>query len=228
LDDLSLPGGYSASVWWPSLGRPWPSGASDLRTRVRFAFRYILDCAGLFSNREVGALCIHYGDRLVHYSGFTPRYWRFPFLPDQDLQIGDTWTDPAHRGKGLAAYALEQILEIKQKLGRGFWYVVAKNNFPSIRVVEKAGFSLIAIGDWNKPFGIKLLGSYVMEVATDEVSPATPVIQVEAIEAPLEVPSAPILLPALIPSIEPVLTACIEPAVPAVSVGDSMPKRTAA
>ncbi len=170
LDYLSLAFGYSASVWWPSPGKPWPSGVSSFRTRARFAFRCFLDCARLFANREVGAVCIYYADRLVHYSGFTPRYWRFPFLSDKDLQIGDTWTDPTHRGKGLASYALQEIMDIKQTRGRRFWYVVGDDNLPSIRVVEKADFKLVGVGDWRRPWGIKLLGSYVLEGADAESS----------------------------------------------------------
>jgi len=71
---LRLPVGYFTSIWWPSPGKLWPSGVSSFRTRVRFAFRCFLDCARVFANREVGAVCIYYADRLVHYSGFTPRY----------------------------------------------------------------------------------------------------------------------------------------------------------
>jgi GNAT superfamily N-acetyltransferase len=148
----------------------------------------------MFSNREVGALCIHHGHRLVHYSGFTPRYWRFPFLIDRDLQIGDTWTDPSHRGKGLASYALEEIMEIKQAPGREFWYVVGDTNFPSIRVVERAGFGLVGFGGWRKPWGIKLLGSYVMDLANGELLPVMPDAEVGTVPATIEVPLA--LVPA--------------------------------
>jgi GNAT superfamily N-acetyltransferase len=172
--------------------------------RARFAFRYLLDYAGLFSNREAGTLCIHYGNRLVHYSGFTPRYWRFPFLADQDLQIGDTWTDPAHRGKGLAGYALEEIMEIKQAPGRGFWYVVEDKNAPSIRVVERAGFELLGIGTWRKPWGIKLLGSYFIDAGGRVSRPAAAEALVETVAAPNA-----------------------EPAMTAAYIADSMPKRSA-
>jgi RimJ/RimL family protein N-acetyltransferase len=98
----------------------------------------------------------------VHYSAFTPRYWRFPFLRDGDLQIGDTWTEFSHRGRGIALFALLEIIRINRKPGRTFWYVVNELNAPSIRVVEKAAFSLVEKGTFVVPFGIKLLGSYVM------------------------------------------------------------------
>lgn len=170
MDRMSLPFGYSVSMWWPSRRHPWPPGLDNLRSRARFAFRYVLDSLGSFANREVGAVCIFYADRLVHYSGFTPRYWRFPFLADDDLQIGDTWTAPDHRGRGLAGYALHEILDMKQGRGRGLWYVVGDNNPASIRVVERAAFELAGVGHWRLPWGIKLLGSYVMNAAPDEMS----------------------------------------------------------
>jgi RimJ/RimL family protein N-acetyltransferase len=155
-----LPAGYRFSFWWPSAKQPWPRNACDNRMRARFFFRYLLHAARLFSGRGCGAICMYRGDDLVHYSGFTPGYWRFPFLPDQDLQIGDTWTDPAHRGRGLAQFAVSQILWLMRRPGRQFWYVVATANAPSIQVAEKSGFALAGEGPWRRPFGIKLLGYY--------------------------------------------------------------------
>jgi RimJ/RimL family protein N-acetyltransferase len=162
-DSNSMPSGYSCSVWSASAPKPWPSGTCSLRIRARFAFRWLLERARLFINREAGAICIYSGDRLVHYSAFTPRYWRFPFLAERDLQIGDTWTDPDHRGKGLASFAVRKIVKAKWEPGRGFWYVVGYDNLASIRVVEKLGFGLIGVGDWHKPLGIHLLGSYIRD-----------------------------------------------------------------
>jgi RimJ/RimL family protein N-acetyltransferase len=138
---------------------PLPGG----RLKARFLFRWLLYRLHLFSNGNCGALLIRDEARLVHYSAFTPRFWRFPFLSDSDLQIGDTWTDPAHRGKGLALIALQTVVGMNRKPGRRFWYVVEAVNRASIRVVEKAGFTLSGEGTWIKPWGSRLLGSYVIE-----------------------------------------------------------------
>ena len=116
----------------------------------------------LFAGDQCGALLIRDGDRLAHYSAFTSRFWRFPFLADSDLQIGDTWTDPAYRGKGLALFALRTIVRDHHQPGRRFWYVVEDLNRASIRVVEKAEFKLSGEGFWRKPWGLKLPGSFVM------------------------------------------------------------------
>jgi len=78
------------------------------------------------------------------------------------LQIGDTWTMPEYRGKGLATFAIRKILEKFQKSGRCFWYVVEENNLPSIRVIEKSGFLLKGKGIRTKRLGISLLGRFEM------------------------------------------------------------------
>lgn len=154
---------YRWTIWCPTSSDPWPREVKDLGTRAKFLFRSVVYFLGLFAGDECGALLILDGDRLAHYSQFSPRYWRFPGMRDDDLQIGDTWTDPADRGSGLASFALEKVIAATYKPGRNFWYVVGATNAPSIRVVEKAGFALIGQGSWVRPFGIKLLGSYVMQ-----------------------------------------------------------------
>jgi RimJ/RimL family protein N-acetyltransferase len=116
----------------------------------------------LFAGSGSGVLLIYDHRRVVHYSGFTPKYWRFPFVADDDFQIGDTWTDPASRGKGLASFALRMVVATLAKAGRRLWYVVEDVNEPSIRVVEKAQFTLAAEGTWVRPWGLKLAGAYVI------------------------------------------------------------------
>jgi GNAT superfamily N-acetyltransferase len=86
-----------------------------------------------------------------------------------DLQIGDTWTHPDHRGKGIAGFAVHTILAAMSRLGRHFWYVVEEINTPSIKAAEGAGMTLYGRGVWIRPFNIKLIGSYVIreEIASD-------------------------------------------------------------
>jgi RimJ/RimL family protein N-acetyltransferase len=152
---------YFWVIWHPS--RMWPQCGAPLRVRLKFLFRYALAHLGLFKDEDVGAVCAVHEGRLAHYSAFTPRYWRFPFLRDGDLQIGDTWTDPADRGKGLASAAIGRIVTLERRSGRRFWYVVDRINEASIRVVEKAGFNLIGRGAFVRPLGIKLFGAYRMQ-----------------------------------------------------------------
>ena len=164
-DDVAagaLPAQYSWTIWRPQTWPTLPPGLSRIRLRRRFLFRWAISRLHLFGGPDCGALLIYEGGRLAHYSGFTPRYWRFPFIASGDLQIGDTWTDPADRGRGLALFALQTIVAAVARPGRRLWYVVEVANKPSIRVAEKAHFTLAAEGTRVIPWGIKLAGAYVI------------------------------------------------------------------
>lgn len=171
---------YAWSIWTPSRLPALHAGLPGIRLKLRFHFRWLLSLVYRFPERDSGALLIHDRGQVVHYSAFTPRYWRFPFMADEDLQIGDTWTSPAYRGKGFAFFALCTIVANARRPGRRFWYVVGNLNQPSIHVVEKAGFDLVGEGTWIKPWGIKMLGSYAMRSrrpsGPDEISAGVSVL----------------------------------------------------
>ena len=149
----SLSAEYSWTIWRPRLLPALPPGLPNQRSRLRLLFRWAVHRLHLFAGSGSGALLIYEGQRVVHYSGFTRRYWRFPFVANDDFQIGATWTDPACRGKGLASLALQMVVATLAKPGRRLWYVVEDVNEPSIRVVEKARFTLTAEGTWVRPWG---------------------------------------------------------------------------
>lgn len=153
---------YSWMIWRPQIWPTLPPGLSSSTLRQRFLFRWAMSRLHLFADSGCGVLLIYDGEQLAHYSGFTPRYWRFPFIANGDLQIGDTWTDPEYRGRGLALFALKMIVATLARPGRRLWYVVEVINKPSIRVAEKAQFTLAAEGTRVIPWRVKLAGAYVI------------------------------------------------------------------
>jgi RimJ/RimL family protein N-acetyltransferase len=148
--------GYAARLWRPEGADIVAQGLP----RARFAIWWSLHQVRVFYNRDYGVLIIRENGQLVHRSCVFPGYLRFPFMAKNDLQIGDTWTDPAHRGLGLATFALLEIVRILARPGRRFWYLVDDANVPSIRAIEKAGFSCFARGIKRPRFGIAMLGYY--------------------------------------------------------------------
>jgi len=118
--------------------------------------------ARLFRGRGYGELVIYSNNELVHHTGFAPRYWRFPFLGKDDIQIASAWTSPAHRDKGLAEFATEKIIASARRPGRRFWYCVEDDNITSIRIAEKLGFSIVGVGTWVVPMGLELLSYYAI------------------------------------------------------------------
>jgi RimJ/RimL family protein N-acetyltransferase len=116
----------------------------------------------VFSNKDYGLYLIFDGGRLIHRSVIMPRYFRFPFMGKEDLQIGDTWTIPEYRGEGLATFAIQNTIESLKKPNRKFWYVVEETNRPSIRAIEKNGFVKFGTGVRKKRMNLKVIGTFKM------------------------------------------------------------------
>lgn len=156
---LTIDNRYSFCLWKPTVRSVEPRGLPKMPFVVWWVMHYL----HVFTNRDYAMFVVYYGDVLVHRSSVSPGYFRFPFMAKDDLQIGDTWTAPEHRGKGLATFALQKTLELQKKLGRRFWYVVAESNIPSIRAAEKAGLIKVGEGIRSRRFGTRVFGSYVIQ-----------------------------------------------------------------
>jgi RimJ/RimL family protein N-acetyltransferase len=157
----SVPSSLRVDLWRPSLGNMKPAGFQGLVFDVWWLFHN----THLFANRDYCQLVIYDGDRLVHRSGIFPRYPRFPFMGGSDLQIGDTWTDPDYRGRGLATLAIHETLRRLARPGRAFWYIVEPANVASVRTIERAGFARVAESVRTSRLGVRLLGAYVLTSA---------------------------------------------------------------
>jgi GNAT superfamily N-acetyltransferase len=153
---------YSSELWRPRALHLVPRGMSLVPFTIWWGFHH----AGIFYNRDFGILTIRYRRHMVHRSCVFPGFFRFPFMAKDDLQVGDTWTDPAHRNRGLAAFALQEILRLSARSGRRFWYLVEEENTPSIRAVEKAGFTCCARGLKHPRLGLRFFGYYWPDQAT--------------------------------------------------------------
>lgn len=157
----SSPPGYRIRIWQPRRdGLPsaplpfWP-----------FTIWWLFDRLGVFANRNAGVLAIEKDGLLVHRSLVTPRWHRFPDMARRDLQIGDTWTHPDHRGLGLARAA---VAAIHAHWAGGYdrmWYLVDDGNRASVRVIEVCGYRLAGVGKRTRPFGLALFGKFVIEEA---------------------------------------------------------------
>lgn len=149
---------YSISIWQPGNDMFSLPNVSPV---ILVAWQ-LCHYAGIFKNKELSIFMIHYKSVAIHRSVIYPKYFRYPFMNNSDLQIGNTWTHPDHRGKGLASFAINYIVRKLGKPGRRFWYVVDKNNASSIRVIEKCHFNKYGEGIRTKRCNTLLLGSFVI------------------------------------------------------------------
>jgi RimJ/RimL family protein N-acetyltransferase len=136
-----------------------PGGLPLLPFGVWTAMHYLQ----LFANREYGVLVVYHEGRSVHRSALFPRYARFPFMAREDLQIGDVWTDPGHRNRGLASFAIQRLVQAKARRGRRIWYLVESGNAPSVRAVAKLGFVRAGTGTRTKRLGLAVFGQFVLD-----------------------------------------------------------------
>ena len=102
---------YSFKLWRPSPFSVAPSGTA----LTPFALWWLMHYSGIFKNSDYGLFLVYDGEKLVHRTGIFPGYFRFPFMSNSDLQVGDLWTDPEYRGRHIASFALEQILATESR-----------------------------------------------------------------------------------------------------------------
>ncbi len=149
--DVTLSPWRPAAQGLPRLGPWWP------QNMAWWAF----DRSGLFADRRFCELTLRREGRTVHRLILTPRWPRFPFMAPGDLQVGDVWTAPAQRGRGLARAGLAEA--VRQAGGARLWYLVEAGNIPSIRLAETASFRLAGRGLRTRPLGLGVLGAYRLD-----------------------------------------------------------------
>jgi RimJ/RimL family protein N-acetyltransferase len=150
--------GGQVTLWRPSWRRVPPP---LLRSRVNWVW-WLFHNLHVFRSRAFTVILVSREGRLIHRSSVFPPYFRFPFMRQADVQIGDTWTDEGERGRGIATAAIGVALALPQSRGGDVWYVVEEHNRASIRAVEKAGFALVGRGDRFPRLGLKALGYYAI------------------------------------------------------------------
>lgn len=156
-DGVSLPPGCTIEMWRPSTQGRKPAGFPAFPYGVWALFHSMR----VFDTSDYRIALIRDAEgAVIHRSHVFPRWFRHPFMESRDLQVGDTFTEPEHRNKGLAEAALRFIVQALD--GRTLWYVVDHENASSIRVAEKVGFRLVGRGERTKRLGIRLLGAFRM------------------------------------------------------------------
>jgi RimJ/RimL family protein N-acetyltransferase len=150
------PLGSAFECWRPSLARIFPPPTRD---PALVAFWALHQARG-FPISAYSAIIARIGGHVVHRSMVYPRYFAFPFMGPNDLQIGNTSTSPEFRGQGLAVAAIAAASTFFGSVGRRIWYVASVENTTSCRVAERAGLRLVGSAVHHSRFGLRQLGGY--------------------------------------------------------------------
>jgi RimJ/RimL family protein N-acetyltransferase len=162
LPTLPKPEGYSFELWEPSLFDVVPTQAP----RATYAVWWLFHASHVFHNRKYRVVLAWKGAELAHRLGVFPGYFRFPFMGKDDLQIGDVWTAPQHRGRGLAAYAIRfAMASCTSDRPCTCWYLSRAENVASIRAAERAGFRYHSPAARTRRAGLRLFGAFELTSA---------------------------------------------------------------
>ena len=178
---------YEWLLWTPGVFPPHPV-AADAAWAAMHHLR-------VFSNQSYCRVFAYDRGRVVHRLTVFPKWLRYPFMADEDVQIGNVWTDDSHRGRGLATAGIKKAVLALAAPGRSFWYVTTKDNLASRAAAEHSGFEQFGWGERTERFGLRLLGAF--EIKQREVLPefSHPPLLIDAgIAARTQVPRAPVEL----------------------------------
>lgn len=151
---------YEYTVWQPTFKSFWPLGVTGRKSR--WILMWLLHRLHLFGSPEYCAIIVRKAGVLVHHTFVFPKWYRIPAMADRDLEIGSIWTAPDHRKKGLALFALQEIVRRYGRPTRKFWYVSRESNYQSIALAERVGFTLVGTGTRIPRLGISRLGRLII------------------------------------------------------------------
>lgn len=154
-----LPAGLELRCWQPLVDGYPPRGSRNIANR----FWWALAKGGGFAAPTFAEIRIEENDRVLHRLIVSPRWYRFPFMAAQDLQIGAIWTSPDARRRRLARAAITEAHRRFGADGTRFWYVTEARNAASEALARSCGYELVATGRRTRRFGSRLLGQYVID-----------------------------------------------------------------
>lgn len=100
------------------------------------------------------------GNVIIHYTHILPKFFKFPFMKDEDLEIGPAWTDISHRGQGIFPSVIGYIVQYFKKDGRNFYTFSHVDNEASKKSILRAGFNRWANGYKTSKLGIYKVKKY--------------------------------------------------------------------
>ena len=160
LRSLSLKNDYSFELWKPQIDKITPKNLFFKSLIVWWVFYYFR----IFRSYDYRIFIIYFKNKEVaHYSVVLPKFFRTPFMKNDDLQIGPIGTNEKHRRKGLNSYAIAQIFEFFRGRDINFWYIVREENKISREFIEKIGFIKYGEGIKKKRFGFGLFDTFIIE-----------------------------------------------------------------
>lgn len=164
-----LPYGYSYRIWRPTVTNIFPRDVlkvhgSHLSVLAWWVLQYLLT-----RRRIYRIVLIYHNGELVHFTLLSPKNLRCPFMKRDDAKLGKTWTDKPHRGKGLATFAVKQLVLPFKDTDMDFWWYCEEGNQASIGLAKKLGLRYVGSGCCKSRLGIEKLRFFCITHVENEM-----------------------------------------------------------
>lgn len=151
LPELTLPDGGYFEIWTPKMKLPLRCKRFPIKYNV-FWFLHFLN---VFSNRFYRAITLKNENRIDAALMVIPKYFRWPFMNKEDVQIIYVISHPSQLRKGLSRltiyYTLQQLKSLK--VVNTVWYVTTSDNIASQNLCKSIGFEFAGYGIREVKFG---------------------------------------------------------------------------
>ncbi|MCF6245174.1 MAG: hypothetical protein L3J43_09070 [Sulfurovum sp.] len=109
----------------------------------------------LFTKGQYRIIYIKKDNSIIHYTHILPKFFKFPFMNVNDLEIGPSWTDEVYRGKGIFPAVIAYAMQYFKEENRTFYAFANIKNNSSQKAILKADFY-----KWMHGYKTNKLGIY--------------------------------------------------------------------
>jgi RimJ/RimL family protein N-acetyltransferase len=127
---------------------------------TKFLLWNLFRLAGIFKSNFFSINLLYLDGKLVHHTYVFPKFFRFPFMNDLDIQLGDIWTDSNFSKRGIAFESVSSLISMHPE--KKIWYLCEVSNLASVQLASKCGFTLVGKG-YKMKSSFNLFSKYIIE-----------------------------------------------------------------
>lgn len=134
-----LDGDFIIKIWKPNATHFIPP-----QKPAKYLLYWIFHVMGIFKSNDYCVILVYKSNKLVASAMMVPRYFKWPFMADKDLQLTYVMTNPEFRGRGIGELMLKEAINMFSDEDRNLWYVTDTGNTASIRLCVRMGFNFFS------------------------------------------------------------------------------------
>jgi hypothetical protein len=134
------------------------------KIRLTFFIWFLFRVFRLFKSPYYVVILTNSKKEVVHHFVLLPRSFKYPFMEEGDLQIGDVWTRDDYRGQNISAFVISKVLKDNPYNRYNFWYLTELENTASINLARKLNLHLEGEGYVESKLLFKLIKTNIYNI----------------------------------------------------------------